>query len=325
MLINWYAAINEYILLYIITYIFDDTISLITGPILVIYVKSLFIDNKKLIRHNLYHFIFPVLYLLVIGIPMLLYDIFNIEIFSYAKQLYELKSALEDFYLIFYGIYLLKIFNNYNKVSKSVYSNFGDQDVIWVKHLFKGVIILSCVSILTSLGSFYYQKFELILNLPLTTLIVIYLYYLSYKGIKQSRILLPHFLIENKKQPTANTLNLDTAEVEQHIQNIKATIVNDKLFLDEDLTLTSLADKVNLSDKKLSAIINHKMNTTFYDLINTYRIEEFKKRIISEEFENLSIFGIATDCGFKSKSTFNRLFKLKEGVTPSIFKKNSGK
>jgi len=33
--------------------------------------------------------------------------------------------------------------------------------------------------------------------------------------------------------------------------------------------------------------------------------------------DQLSLLGIALDCGFNSKSTFNRVFREEEGLTPS--------
>jgi len=47
----------------------------------------------------------------------------------------------------------------------------------------------------------------------------------------------------------------------------------------------------------------------FYDFVNQYRVEEAKQKLISSDYDHLSVLGIAFDCGFKSKPSFNRYFK----------------
>jgi AraC-like DNA-binding protein len=50
-------------------------------------------------------------------------------------------------------------------------------------------------------------------------------------------------------------------------------------------------------------------------------VDEVKSRMDNPEFENLTILGIAFDCGFNTKSAFNRVFKKLTGFTPSEYKK----
>ena len=49
---------------------------------------------------------------------------------------------------------------------------------------------------------------------------------------------------------------------------LEYVIENDKPYLDEDLTLKKLADKIHVTDKQLSTLLNQYMNVSFYDLIN---------------------------------------------------------
>ncbi len=77
--------------------------------------------------------------------------------------------------------------------------------------------------------------------------------------------------------------------------------------------------------------INHNNFTTtnipinqknFYSYINAFRVEEFKERVVSQKYTHLTILAIALDCGFNSKSTFNRIFKQATGITPNEFVKS---
>jgi AraC-like DNA-binding protein len=63
------------------------------------------------------------------------------------------------------------------------------------------------------------------------------------------------------------------------------------------------------------------METNFNSLINEYRIKEFKKKINNQDFKLYTLTAIAYECGFNSKSTFNRVFKLECGQTPSEYVK----
>ncbi len=61
---------------------------------------------------------------------------------------------------------------------------------------------------------------------------------------------------------------------------------------------------------------------SFYDYINSYRVEEIKEVIQSVNLKQKTILTVAMDCGFNSKSTFNRIFKNKTGNTPSQYIKS---
>jgi len=75
----------------------------------------------------------------------------------------------------------------------------------------------------------------------------------------------------------------------------------------------------------LSQVLNEKMNTNFYTYINNLRIEQVKERL--KHFDPLkeTIEGIAFDCGFNSKSTFNVLFKKVTNLTPTNYVKSKPK
>jgi len=61
------------------------------------------------------------------------------------------------------------------------------------------------------------------------------------------------------------------------------------------------------------------MGKNFYTLVNDYRIDEVKRRLVDPQYKNLTILAIAYDSGFNAKSSFNTIFKEKTGVTPSEY------
>jgi AraC-like DNA-binding protein len=92
-----------------------------------------------------------------------------------------------------------------------------------------------------------------------------------------------------------------------------------KPYLNPKLTIHDLAHDIEVQPHQLSKIINKEFHSNFFEFVNSYRVEEFKKKVCSEEFKNLTILGIALECGFNSKSSFNRIFKESTGITPGDY------
>jgi AraC-like DNA-binding protein len=108
-----------------------------------------------------------------------------------------------------------------------------------------------------------------------------------------------------------------------YLAKIENCMVQDKPYLDPDLTSPKLAEKLGLSVNHLSFIINHNYKMNFNEFINEFRIEEAKKRLSEPGSRDLNLITIAHEVGFNSKSTFNLFFKKKTGLTPSQFRKKN--
>jgi AraC-like DNA-binding protein len=92
-----------------------------------------------------------------------------------------------------------------------------------------------------------------------------------------------------------------------------------KPYLNPNLDLQKLSELVNMSMKTTSQIINHDLKTNFYEFVNKYRVKEFKYRLQQEDGDKFSLLGLAYECGFNSKSTFNHVFKKLTGQTPGEY------
>ena len=104
-------------------------------------------------------------------------------------------------------------------------------------------------------------------------------------------------------------------------KRLLAFMEKEKPYLDAELTIQDLSAKINISKHHLTEILNNGQGKNFFTFINEYRIEEVKRKLSDPAFDHLTILGIAYDCGFNSKSSFNTLFKQYTGYTPSDFKK----
>lgn len=125
-------------------------------------------------------------------------------------------------------------------------------------------------------------------------------------------------LIDDKKKKLISDENLDTLKIQ-----LIELMETEKPFLDSELSLIKLANKMNISSHLLSYIINNGFNENFYQFVNRYRIEEAKKLILNPKMEYLSLLGIGFEVGFNSKTVFNTTFKKITRQTPSEFKKSS--
>ena len=113
------------------------------------------------------------------------------------------------------------------------------------------------------------------------------------------------------------------APVDRALKDALTAIMRDKeVFREPGLTISSLANRLSVSQHKLRSMINHELGyANFSAYLNTFRIEAVKRAFARPEAQHLPILTIAMECGFNSLSTFNSAFKTLEGVTPSAYRK----
>lgn len=95
-------------------------------------------------------------------------------------------------------------------------------------------------------------------------------------------------------------------------------------YLNPGLSLSELAEQVQLPSHQLSKVINDGFEKNFFDFVNGYRIEAFKERIRSSAHRERTILSLALEAGFNSKTAFNRAFKKHTGQTPREFLREQG-
>ena len=102
-------------------------------------------------------------------------------------------------------------------------------------------------------------------------------------------------------------------------EQLKQTIIIERLYAKKNLTLYDLSIALKMKKRVISILINDNTDTTFYHFINQLRIKEFKKHLIEDEHQKFTLFGLAQEVGFSSKSTFYTSFKSIEGMTPKQY------
>ncbi len=124
-------------------------------------------------------------------------------------------------------------------------------------------------------------------------------------------------IIENPQ--TQRGQRLSEIELVQYKLQLNELMVQQKIFLDENLSLPKLAESMKTSIHNVSYVLNEGYQQNFFQFVNSYRIEEAKKLLVSEKYKHLNMVGIAFECGFNSKTTFNTTFKKITGMSPTSF------
>lgn len=133
----------------------------------------------------------------------------------------------------------------------------------------------------------------------------------------------PKFFLLNKTNNGVNGLvSITKAELNGITNRLESLMRVEKIYLNEKLSLNDVAQNLEVNPKYLSMILNNSIGKSFYEYINTFRIEEVKKLMIDPVNRNITIEAIANKAGFNSKSSFNTMFKKVTGMTPKEFMKS---
>ena len=124
---------------------------------------------------------------------------------------------------------------------------------------------------------------------------------------------------QNSGKYARSSLNAEMAK--EYEEKLLAYMETGQPFLRRDLNIADVAQELDIPQHHLTQTINEFMDKNFYTLVNEYRIEEVKKRLLDKKYKHLTILAIAHDAGFNSKSSFNMIFKNFTGSTPSQFQK----
>ncbi len=112
-----------------------------------------------------------------------------------------------------------------------------------------------------------------------------------------------------------------TIEDRKYLKNqILAYMESDKPYLNTNLTQSDMANKIGISSHHFSEALHYGFQQNFYNFINSYRVQEAQQLMNKPEYKDAKIIAFAFDSGFKSKTSFNRVFKRHTGFTPSEYR-----
>lgn len=152
--------------------------------------------------------------------------------------------------------------------------------------------------------------------------VFIFLYFFSFKAFRNPNLFEHVSKSIQKEIIVRNQRKENHPCTEENSRRIISEMESLQFYLNEELTLHSFAKGINMSSRLISSCINKSMGHNFNEWVNNYRVEKALEMIKSDQNNTLSIEGIGSDSGFKSRSAMYAAFKKKLGHSPGFYRNN---
>ncbi|KUY20567.1 AraC family transcriptional regulator [Elizabethkingia miricola] len=258
---------------------------------------------------------------LILAILFLILLICKLEISHEYFQIIYLMMVLGNA-LFYTGLSYLKIIKHRKNI-ESFASSKENIDLRWI-------LWIIYATIAASVTTAFYNVFssERSLNIYISIFFMLVVYIVAFYTIRQKEIY-PKGLDVEDIDPEFSEINsgiknklMDDSELEE--LKIKLTILMEaeKLYLDNELNLVKLAEKMNISGHQLSYVINQGFGENFFFFVNKYRVKRAEELLTNSDYEKYTILAIGYEAGFNSKTSFNNAFKKLTSFTPTEYRKN---
>ena len=117
-----------------------------------------------------------------------------------------------------------------------------------------------------------------------------------------------------------HTAPVAEAELPPLVERVQRLAREPAQLFDHDLSLARLAKTCKLTQNQLSHVLNHGIGAGFYDFVNRLRVEAVQVRLRDPAVASRPILDLAFECGFSTKTTFNKAFRAVTGETPSTWR-----
>jgi AraC-like DNA-binding protein len=316
---------------------------LLIGPVIYFYTKSLLNPSFQFQRKDTLHLVPALGYLIYRLIVFITDKIILQEYYFYAdgrdKNLESWYQVAGFISMMIYFLACLRYYSLYRRIIFQTLS-FADRVLFgWIKKylvafLFMQVLWLCFFLFYPGWGNFkekwwYYLSFSSLM------------YYIGITGYANNvKSFIPFriagtenravYLLNNNtaEELTEDMLDIESANAGKPAKNeqaeewkikILAVIEKEKLYRNQNLTLLQLAQLLHTNQTLVSKMVNQGFHMNFNDFINDYRVKEVIVLLEQGEYKKQTLLGISIDCGFNSKSTFNRCFKKQTGMSPKAY------
>ncbi len=300
------------------------------GPVLFMYIKTLLNPDYTLRRKEYIHFLPGALYLgyslIVFVVDMLILDEFYFYADGRDKDLvfwYQMAGLLSMLYYLFLSY---EHYNSYRKITLEELSYADEIAYQWIKTftLSFGLILILRVLFFVlnpewgNFGSkyWYYLCFSILLM------------YISISGYSHTLRTIVLFQSHNlgELEWKEDALNKDATipspdllDSKDWKDKITRLFEKEKVYQNPNLSLSEVARLLQTNRNIISKAINQEFDMNFNDLVNKKRAEAVIDRLQQGEHSRNTLLGIALDCGFNSKTTFNRAFKKHTALSPKQY------
>ena len=254
---------------------------------------------------------------------------------------------------LYFAVYCLLVIGVQMQYRRAIGDEFSslDQKTLYCLRFLAGL------GAVTGLTGFIVSWGSLFQGYPLTNdtaryidlLFIFQMYFLGYMGFAQPAIFSPatnHKSVPEFTQPAVNEAETPasqkrcSSEPQNQVKYQKSSLTpgaaeiyesqllqamsEQQLFLDNNLTLTSLANQLSIPHHHLSQIINESQGVNFFKFVNKYRIEYAKELLLAPHGRHRTVLDVAMASGFNNKTSFYKAFSSATGSTPSSYRKRQG-
>ncbi|MES2653233.1 MAG: helix-turn-helix domain-containing protein [Bacteroidota bacterium] len=304
-----------------------NTLAFLQIPVFYLYVLSVCYSDFKLKAKYLIHLL-PFLIASVVLLPRF----YTVDIASKINFIIHRQNMIEiqfNHVLIHLQIvvYFTAVFMLLRKAKKLYLENYAGTNVNSYNWLFQFTSVLTILYLLAILKNiFKFSDYPYISEWIKIGILVFHLFIICWYLFKalnhpglfrniDSKLKLVSDLILEEKKIEPETLNED-------LLKLKKYMIEEKSFLNPDLTIQDISKAMSVPVRELSVLINHQLGQHFYDFVNTYRIENAMEILKDSSKTKVTILEILYEVGFNSKSSFNTAFKKHTGNTPTNYRKN---
>lgn len=312
---------NQVALTWDFIHVIDSAFFLLYGPIIYLYAQGVIFKDFKLTKKHLIHFIpylLLTLLLLIAGTPAP----GNPEDFINSGLPWQFYLGSVLIYMHFYTYlgFTYKSLWKYRQVIKNKYSQIEKINLDWLSFALNTFVLITFVSLIHNFIGLAENATVFLITL---SLLLIFVFYFVNKvildALRQPEIFTGITQNETVKYQGSS---LTASQVEAYKEQLIALFNSEKPYLDPQVSLVDLSEKLSVSTKNLSQVINQSFGKSFFDFINSYRIKEAKKIFKESKDKKMTVLEVMFDVGFNSKSSFNTTFKKETGQTPTEFRKS---
>ncbi len=288
-------------------------IELFLGPLTYIYIKRL-TSNSKNQPLSKCHLVIPIL----INIAYLPYHLFTGEgnhflLSDKFSSLQILSISAKGVFQLVYQVSSVILLSAYLKQNNGKESP-RRQMVVWMRNILLTVLILIPVIVLLALSG---AKIPFDSDFLTSVIMILSIYTIGYMALKNPVVFTR--IDEKVVGEKYKTSSLSEADKVDYTKQLIQLMEVHEIYLDQELKLEDLGEKLNIDKREISQLLNEHVGMSFYDFVNSYRVEQVIKRLKRGDHKTENILTIGLESGFNSKATLNRAFKKITGSSPKEF------
>ncbi len=239
---------------------------------------------------------------------------------------YYLAVIVQTALLFYYLKLSFNVLKAHEQNLKTNFSNLEKNKLAWLKHL---LLAFGVIWGAAFVKAFFLAPSPADFVIP-PILLCLVIYAIGFYALKQPAVFFDTFLETDEQASLLSPLKqatkykssgLTPEDISSYKKRLVEYLESEKSYLSSELNLKNIAEHLNIPPHQLSQVINTGTKGNFYDLINSYRIQEAKRQLTDPNKQEETILAIAYEVGFNSKSAFNSAFKRYTDMTPSQYKK----